>query len=152
MTLEALQDRIREAAARKAPLRLRGGGSKDFYGNEPRGELLDTRSHAGIVSYEPTELVVTARCGTALTELEILLKENRQCLPFEPPHFGVIKILGARSAKKHKRHLVWNSVREDRKAGGTRNHARGVPRHRDRRRHPGRCGPRATNVRRSRVR
>ena len=94
MTLEALQDRIRQAAARKAPLRLRGGGSKDFYGNEPRGELLDTRSHAGVVSYEPTELVVTARCGTALTELESLLKENGQCLPFEPPHFGPEATLG----------------------------------------------------------
>ena len=50
MSLEALQDRIREAAARRAPLRLRGGGSKDFYGNSPRGELLDTRSYAGIVA------------------------------------------------------------------------------------------------------
>jgi glycolate oxidase FAD binding subunit len=94
LTLEALQDRIREAAARKASLRLRGGGSKDFYGNEPRGELLDTRSYAGIVSYEPTELVVTARCGTALTELEGLLKESGQCLSFEPPHFGPEATLG----------------------------------------------------------
>ena len=94
MNLEALQDRIREAAERKAPLRLRGGGSKDFYGNEPRGELLDTRGYAGIVSYEPTELVVTARCGTSLSELEQTLKENGQCLPFEPPHFGPGATLG----------------------------------------------------------
>ena len=94
MNLEALRDRIREAAERKAPLRLRGGGSKDFYGNEPRGELLDTRGYAGIVSYEPTELVVTARCGTPLIELEQALKENRQCLPFEPPHFGPAATLG----------------------------------------------------------
>ncbi len=86
--LEALQERIREAAARGAPLRLRGGGSKDFYGNSPRGELLDTRSYAGIVAYEPTELVVTARCGTPLAELESALKERNQALPFEPPHFG----------------------------------------------------------------
>ena len=88
MSLEALQDRIRDAAARKLPLRLRGGGSKDFYGNEARGELLDTRGYAGIASYEPTELVVTARCGTPLIELEQALKQNNQCLPFEPPHFG----------------------------------------------------------------
>lgn len=94
MTLEALQERIRQAAARKAPLRLRGGGSKDFYGNEPRGEVLDARGYAGIASYEPTELVVTARCGTALTELENLLRENGQCLPFEPPHFGPEATLG----------------------------------------------------------
>ena len=94
MTLEALQDRIRQAAARRAPLRLRGGGSKDFYGNEPHGEILDTRAYSGIVSYEPTELVVTARCGTALAEVEQALKENGQCLPFEPPHFGPGATLG----------------------------------------------------------
>jgi len=94
LTLEALQEHIRQAAAHKAPLRLRGGGSKDFYGNEPRGEVLDTRGYAGIVSYEPTELVVTARCGTPLIELEQALKENSQCLPFEPPHFGPGATLG----------------------------------------------------------
>jgi glycolate oxidase FAD binding subunit len=94
LNLEALQDRIRQAAERKAPLRLRGGGSKDFYGNEPRGELLDTRGYAGIVSYEPTELVVTARCGTPLAELEKTLERSGQCLPFEPPHFGPEATLG----------------------------------------------------------
>jgi glycolate oxidase FAD binding subunit len=94
LSLEVLQERIREAAARGTPLRLRGGGSKDFYGNEPRGELLDTRSHSGIVSYEPTELVVTARCGTLLSDLENTLKEHGQCLPFEPPHYGPAATLG----------------------------------------------------------
>src|SRR5262245_60250617 len=94
LNLEALQDRIREAAERKTPLRLRGGGSKDFYGNEPRGELFDTRGYAGIVSYEPTELVVTARCGTPLAELEKILQQSGQCLPFEPPHFGPQATLG----------------------------------------------------------
>ena len=69
-SLEKFQEQIREAAGRRAPLRIRGGGSKDFYGNTPRGELLDTRGHAGVISYEPTELVVTARCGTRLAELE----------------------------------------------------------------------------------
>jgi glycolate oxidase FAD binding subunit len=88
LSLAQFQERIREAAARNAPLRLRGGGSKDFYGNEPRGELLDTRPYAGLASYEPTELVVTARCGTPLAEVEAVLRENGQMLPFEPPHFG----------------------------------------------------------------
>ena len=59
-------------------LRLRGGGTKDFYGNAPRGEVLDTRGYAGIVAYEPTELVVTARCGTPLAELESALGAERQ--------------------------------------------------------------------------
>ena len=92
--IETFQDRIREAAARRAPLRLRGGGTKDFYGNALRGELLDTRGYAGIVEYEPTELVVTARCGTPLAELENLLASNRQMLPFEPPHFGAGATIG----------------------------------------------------------
>ncbi len=87
-SVESLQARIRDAAARGTALRIRGGGTKDFYGNPPRGELLDTTIHAGIVSYEPTELVVTARCGTPLAELEAAVAEKRQCLPFEPPHFG----------------------------------------------------------------
>jgi glycolate oxidase FAD binding subunit len=91
---EHLRERIREASARRAPLRLRGGGTKDFYGNEPRGDLLDTRSYAGIVSYEPTELVVTARCGTPLAEVERTLHANRQMLAFEPPHFGADATFG----------------------------------------------------------
>jgi glycolate oxidase FAD binding subunit len=94
LSLEALQQRIREAAERGAALRLRGGGSKDFYGNEPRGEILDTRGYGGVVSYEPSELVVTARCGTPLSALEALLAAQGQCLPFEPPHFGAEATLG----------------------------------------------------------
>ena len=94
MTLADLQERVRTAASRRAALRLRGGGTKDFYGNALRGEMLDTRGYAGIVAYEPTELVVTARCGTALAELESLLEERQQCLAFEPPHFGEGATLG----------------------------------------------------------
>ena len=86
--LQVLIDRIRSAAAAGAQLRVRGGGSKDFYGETPQGELLDTRVLEGISSYEPTELVVTARCGTLLSELEATLAEKGQCLPFEPPHYG----------------------------------------------------------------
>ena len=85
--LQILIDRIRAASAAGAQLRIRGDGSKDFYGETPQGELLDTRVLEGISSYEPTELVVTARCGTSLAELEATLAEKGQCLPFEPPHF-----------------------------------------------------------------
>ena len=92
--IEFLVDTIREAAARGRALRLRGGGTKDFYGNALRGEILDTRGYAGIVAYEPTELVLTARCGTPLAELENVLAQNHQCLPFEPPHFGAGATLG----------------------------------------------------------
>lgn len=81
-------DRIRTASADQRPLRIRGSGSKDFYGGAPAGELLDTRGHAGIVDYEPSELVVTVRCGTPLAELEAALRARGQMLAFEPPHFG----------------------------------------------------------------
>lgn len=86
--LRALRDCVRSADADRLRLRLRGGGTKDFYGEPAAGEVLDLRALSGIVSYEPTELVVTARCGTPLAELEAALAECRQCLPFEPPHFG----------------------------------------------------------------
>jgi glycolate oxidase FAD binding subunit len=92
--LAEFRERIRDAAARKAPLRLRGGGSKDFYGGALAGEILDTRGHAGVVGYEPTELVVTARCGTPLDELEAVLAERGQMLAFEPPRFGAAATLG----------------------------------------------------------
>jgi glycolate oxidase FAD binding subunit len=86
--LNSLIDAVRQAAADGRTLRLRGGGTKDFWGQSLTGEVLDTRSYQGIVSYEPSELVVTARCGTPLAELEAALAEKGQCLAFEPPHFG----------------------------------------------------------------
>jgi len=86
--LSPLVDRIRAAAADSTPLRIRGGGTKDFYGERLEGDILDTRSLAGIVSYEPSELVVTVRAGTPLAELEAALADKGQSLAFEPPHFG----------------------------------------------------------------
>jgi glycolate oxidase FAD binding subunit len=86
--LQHLIDQINAAAAQRTPLRIRGGGSKDFYGEAPQGALLDTTAYRGIVSYEPSELVVTVRAGTPLTELEAALVEKGQCLAFEPPRFG----------------------------------------------------------------
>jgi glycolate oxidase FAD binding subunit len=88
LILDQLAARIRAAADSGTPLRIRGGGSKDFYGEALQGELLETAPFSGVISYEPTELVVTARAGTPLAELEAVLAERHQCLPFEPPHFG----------------------------------------------------------------
>jgi glycolate oxidase FAD binding subunit len=86
--------RIRDAAATGTPLRIRGGGSKDFLGERLAGEVLDTRELAGIRSYEPSELVVTVAAGTPLAELEAVLAEAGQCLPFEPPHLGGTPTVG----------------------------------------------------------
>jgi glycolate oxidase FAD binding subunit len=87
-TLDSFRDAILQAADHRTPLRLRGGGSKDFYGQALDGEVLDTRPYAGIVDYDPAELVITARCGTPLAEIEAALAERRQILAFEPPHFA----------------------------------------------------------------
>ena len=94
MSLAVLQERIRAAAERGTPLELRGGGTKGFFGNAPRGDVLDTRGHAGITDYESSELVLTARCGTPLAEVEQALAEKQQCLAFEPPHFGAAATFG----------------------------------------------------------
>lgn len=85
--LNHLIDAIRAAAAASTPLYILGHGSKNFYGEPPQGEVLDTTAYTGIVSYEPSELVVTVRAGTPLTELEAALAEQGQCLAFEPPRF-----------------------------------------------------------------
>ncbi|MBT9441064.1 MAG: glycolate oxidase subunit GlcE [Acidovorax sp.] len=87
-SLAPIAERVRAAAADQTPLRIRGGGTKDFHGLALHGEVLDTRVLRGIVSYEPSELVVTVRAGTPLAELEAALAEKGQCLPFEPPHFA----------------------------------------------------------------
>ena len=87
-SLAPITERVRAAAADQTPLRIRGGGTKDFHGLALHGEVLDTRVLRGIVSYEPSELVVTVRAGTPLAELEAVLAEQGQCLPFEPPHFA----------------------------------------------------------------
>ncbi|HET6263920.1 MAG TPA: glycolate oxidase subunit GlcE [Usitatibacter sp.] len=79
--------RIADAAARKQPQRIRGGGTKDFYGAGSTGEVCDISSYAGIVAYEPRELVLTVRAGTRLAEVEAALAAERQMLPFEPPYF-----------------------------------------------------------------
>ena len=86
--LQRIVDRVRAAAADATPLNIRGGGTKDFYGEVASGEPLATSELAGITSYEPSELVVTVRAGTPLAELEALLAEQGQCLPFEPPRFA----------------------------------------------------------------
>lgn len=92
--IDQLAQTIRDAGARAQPLRVRGGGSKDFYGGELRGEVLDTGAYSGIVEYEPTELVITARAGTPLAEIEAAMRERGQMLGFEPPYFGGAATLG----------------------------------------------------------
>jgi glycolate oxidase FAD binding subunit len=92
--LAGWQARIRAAAAAHTPLAIRGGGTKAFLGEVARGEPFDTRAYAGIVDYEPTELVITARAGTSLAAIEAAMADAGQMLAFEPPHFGDGATLG----------------------------------------------------------
>ncbi len=94
MSLEAFRERI----LRRAPLCIRSGGSKDFYGGPLAGELLDVSAHRGIVTYEPSELVVTARAATPLAELGAALAARGQWLAFEPPGFQGSATLGGAMA------------------------------------------------------
>ncbi|MEO1357027.1 MAG: glycolate oxidase subunit GlcE, partial [Pseudomonadota bacterium] len=88
--LARFRDAITQAASNRTSLTLRGGGTKDFYGRAPApdGTVLDTREWSGIVDYDCAELVITARSGTPLVEIEAALAEHKQMLAFEPPHFA----------------------------------------------------------------
>jgi glycolate oxidase FAD binding subunit len=92
--LETLIERIRAAHESHSPLIIQGGGSKTFYGNADEGEVLATRALTGVVDYQPKELVLTARAGTPLADIEALLAEQNQMLAFEPPYFGGNATLG----------------------------------------------------------
>lgn len=89
-----LAEQVRLAHADQSPLRIVAGNSKAFYGNPVTGETLDVAGHAGVISYEPTELVITARAGTPLREIEQLLADNGQMLAFEPPSFADTATIG----------------------------------------------------------
>ncbi len=93
---QLLADQVRRAHDRRQALRIGGLGSKTFYGHQVDGEPLDISTHRGIVRYEPTELVLTARAGTPVAEIEKALADNGQMLAFEPPSFmGSASIGGA---------------------------------------------------------
>jgi glycolate oxidase FAD binding subunit len=89
-----LIDQVQRAISRGKPLRIRGGDSKAFLGRPVEGEEIDTRSHRGVVSYDPSELVITARAGTPLAELNAILDDAGQMLPCEPPAYGDAATIG----------------------------------------------------------
>lgn len=83
----AFKERILGATP-ASPVQIRGGGTKAWYGQDVRGDVLDTRAYSGIIDYEPTELVITAKCGTPLSEIDAALAEHNQQLAFEPMRLG----------------------------------------------------------------
>ncbi len=83
-----LQAKVVDAMVQNIPIQIVGQNTKAFYGRAASGEPLSVASHRGVVSYEPAELVITARAGSSLAEIEALLATQGQMLPFEPPYFG----------------------------------------------------------------
>jgi glycolate oxidase FAD binding subunit len=89
-----LVEQVVNAHAEKQALVITAGSSKAFYGNQVEGEILSTTGHSGIIEYQPSELVVTIRSGTLLSELENELKANKQMLAFEPPQHSDNSTIG----------------------------------------------------------
>jgi glycolate oxidase FAD binding subunit len=87
-------ERVRAAMSSKTPLRIVGGDTKCFYGRPVAGDTLALAGHHGVLRYDPAELVITARGGTLLADIEALLARHGQQLPFEPPSFGPLATLG----------------------------------------------------------
>jgi glycolate oxidase FAD binding subunit len=92
--LEEISERVAKARENRTPLKIVGGGTKNFYGRSTNGETLPLANYGGVTQYEPAELVMTARGGTALSEIEETLAANDQMLGFEPPGFGPTATLG----------------------------------------------------------
>ena len=91
---ERLITQVRSALERDRAVSIEGEASKAFLGTRADGELLSTRRHTGIIEYRPDELVVTARAGTSLSELDAALGAENQMLACDPPHFGGKGTLG----------------------------------------------------------
>lgn len=118
-TLEA----VRWAISEEAPLELVGRGTKRALGRPFQAtHTLDLSDLTGVTLYEPEELVLSARAGTPLAELEALLAENRQQFAFEPTDFG--PLLGGEAGKQTIGGVVSCNLAGPRrvKAGAVRDH------------------------------
>ena len=89
-----LSDQVRAAASAKTSLRIVGGDTKALYGRQVGGARLEMAGHCGITQYDPSELVIVARSGTPLAEIEARLAEHGQMLVFEPPRLGATSTIG----------------------------------------------------------
>lgn len=91
---QLLIEQVKSARADKSPLNIVGGGSKQFMGRAATGTDICIAGHSGIVSYQPEELVITARAGTTVSEVQAVLAEHDQTLSFDPPTFGGLATIG----------------------------------------------------------
>ncbi|MBM4228064.1 MAG: glycolate oxidase subunit GlcE [Gammaproteobacteria bacterium] len=92
--LQGLKLQLAEARRNATPLRIEGGNSKSDWWQTSAVLPFSLRDYRGIVRHEPSELVVTARAGTPLSELENLLGAHGQCLAAEPPTLSPSSTVG----------------------------------------------------------
>ena len=91
---QTICNQIAEAHNKATPLKISAGNSKAFYGRKIEGDELSIKDHSGIIDYHASELVITARSGTKISEIENALAENKQMFAFEPPHHNEHSTLG----------------------------------------------------------
>ena len=91
---QALQQQVQHAYHKKSPLNIIGGNSKAWYARQATGKALHVANHSGIINYQPSELIITARAGTPLSDIAHVLDKHKQCLTFDPPSFGKQATLG----------------------------------------------------------
>ncbi len=91
---QEIADKIKHSYQQKQPLEITAGSTKQFYGRKINAQLLNVKNHSGVTEYEPSELYITAHCGTSLDEIERVIENKNQILPFEPPNFGPSATIG----------------------------------------------------------
>lgn len=118
--LSELCQQVMTARAAERPVCIQGGGTKSFYGEPgdrgvlPDMAMLNLAGYHGVINYQPSELVITARAGTLLSDIEKTLDEQNQMLAFEPPRFGPTSTIGGciASGLSGPRRMAAGSVRD----------------------------------------
>ena len=127
VTAEDALAAIQWAAAEEQPVEILGHGSKRGIGRQAQTEhAVDLSGLAGITLYEPEELVLSARAGTPLAEIETLLAGHRQQLAFEPMDYG--PLLGSKAGRGTIGGVLAANLSGPRrlKAGAARDHVLGI--------------------------
>lgn len=92
--LSQLQDQVRDAVSESRTLCIVGGNSKQHMGREQVGDPLELSNYAGVVEYQPTELMITVRAGTTISVLQEILAQENQMLASESPEFDAKATIG----------------------------------------------------------
>lgn len=124
--VDAVVDAVRDAGATARTLAIVGGGTRAGFGHDEHADdVLDMSRLAGVVDYDMSELVITARPGTPVAELVALLAASGQHLAFEPPDLA--PIWGGISGSGTLGGLVAAGLAGPRRlaAGGVRDHVLG---------------------------